>query len=161
MKTLIWIFSFLTIMTLSSMQQTTDVNGLLKKPETRREIFNAIQNDPQLMAEFMQNMHNNSYAMMMYYGNDTAAGKNAAYGNGRIPVMNQEQMINLMRNNPAMLRIMMGNMINAVASDSTFSREMVSMMYNHSMMMNYMGHMYNQHGMMGPGYGMGMYNRNR
>ncbi|HKK43403.1 MAG TPA: hypothetical protein VJ963_13395 [Bacteroidales bacterium] len=161
MKAFIWIFSLLTVISLSSMQQTTDVKGLLEKKETRQEIFNTILNNPHLMAEFMQDMHNNRYAMMMYYGNDTTGGKDAAWGKGQYPVMNQEQMLYLMKHNPGLLRTMMGNMISVAATDSTFSRDMVNLMYHNNMMMNYMGHMYNQNGMMGPGNGMGMYNRNR
>lgn len=65
MKSLVIIFSMVAFIAFSGYSQSADIKGLLEKPETRTEIFNAIFNNHELMTEFMKNMKGNEHAMMM------------------------------------------------------------------------------------------------
>ena len=46
--------------------------------------------------------------------------------------------MNMMHNNPGMMQMMMGNMMDVVSGNSTMSRNMVKLMYSHPQMMQYM-----------------------
>jgi len=161
MKTLIAIVAVLGIMVAYGFMQDSDVKAMLEKPDTRKEIINAILNDHNYMTEFIQAMHGNKHAMMMMNGNGEMSGNsnmmmnqgNGQMGmmNGQYPMMNQSEMMNMMHQNPAMMRMMMGNMMNTVSTDSAMSHNMVNMMYSHPQMMQMMMQMMHGNNMMNPG----------
>lgn len=66
MKTRLLIILSVFLLMLSAFTQDSRVNELLQNQESKKELFDAIQNDHQLMMEFMQNMHQNQHAMMMW-----------------------------------------------------------------------------------------------
>ncbi|VAW22796.1 hypothetical protein MNBD_BACTEROID01-1929 [hydrothermal vent metagenome] len=87
MKTIKLIFSMVVFIAFSGYSQNTDIKGLLDKPETRTEIFNAIVGDHGLMMELMKTMQGNEHAMMMMKGNNQmmkADGKMEMKGNNQM-----------------------------------------------------------------------------
>ena len=171
MKTLMVMISMFTLLTMNSFGQTKAINKLLENKDSRQELFNAIQNDHGLMSEFMQNMHGNQHAMMMW--NNTQMDKDNANGqmhgqhmmhqnesmngSGHPYMMNRNQMMDLMHNNPQMMQMMMNNMVNVSATDTVMSQHLVNQMMQHPQMMNMMN---NQEHMGNGGNGM-MMNRNQ
>jgi hypothetical protein len=72
---------------------------------------------------------------------------------GSSQIMDRGSMMNMMHQNPGMMQMMMGNMMDVVSSDSTMSRQMVNMMTSHPELMQMM-HRYNN-------MKMGAYNDNK
>jgi len=169
MKTLLAVISAIVIMGIYGFMQGSNVKELLEKPDTRKEIINTILNSHSYMTEFIQAMHGNEHAMMMMNGNGQMSGNNMMSGmsgnnmmnqgenqmgsmnNGQYPMMNQSQMMNMMHQNPQMMQMMMGNMMNAVSTDSTMSHNMVNMMYRNPQMMQMMMQMMHNNNMGNPG----------
>ncbi|MFB6318580.1 hypothetical protein [Saccharicrinis sp. FJH54] len=160
MKTLMVIISMFALMTMNSFGQTKTINKLLENKESKQELFNAIQNDHQLMSEFMQNMHGNQHAMMMWNNaqmngdneNSNMNGQHMMHQNGTMNdsaqqyMMNRSQMMSLMHNNPQMMQLMMKNMVNVSATDTVMSQHLVNQMMQYPQMMymmNHQGHMGN------------------
>ena len=75
MKTLISLITIFTFLTVKSYSQNSNVNALLEKQETRKEIINSILNNHNYMTEFIQEMHGNQHAMMMLNGNNQMTGR--------------------------------------------------------------------------------------
>jgi hypothetical protein len=170
MKTFIAIISAIVILVLYGFMQDSNVKDLLEKPETRQEVINTILNNHEYMTEFIQAMHGNRHAMMMMNGNGQMSGNNmmsgsnmmgnngsqaGMMGNSQYPMMNQSQMMNMMHQNPAMMQMMMGNMMNAVSTDSTMSHNMVGMMYRNPQMMQMMMQMMHNSNMWNSGASTG------
>lgn len=144
--------SMVLILSLSSFAQSETVDKVLKNQESKTELFNAIQNDHQLMMEFMQNMHGNQHAMMMWK-NDKMMGQQGKEMNQQhqmmgqehmmgedsdYPMMDKSSMMNMMHNNPVMMQMMMNNMVDVCATDSVMSHNMVDQMSQHPQMMQMM-----------------------
>ena len=142
MKTFLVIISMIGLLSFTSAgKDKKDVSSLLNNKQTRQEIFQAIQNNPQLMADFMQEMHGNQQALM---------------GQGNKQFMNQSYMLNLMKNHPEYMQQMMDSMIGASAKDSTWTRQMINQMARYPQMWQMMR--YRMNGMMG-NQGSGMMGR--
>ena len=138
------------ILSTSGFAQNSAVENVLKNQENKTELFNAIQNDHQLMTEFMQNMQGNQHAMMMWknqqmmgqnkeknqhqmMGQDHMMGEDADYS-----MMDKSSMMSMMHNNPVMMQMMMNNMIDVCATDSVMSHNMVNELSQHPQMMEMM-----------------------
>ena len=132
MKTFLVIISMIGLLSFTTTGQKKDVTKLLDNQQTRTEIFNAIQNNHELMNEFMNHMKGNQHAMMMWQGNTQ--------------FMNQKYMRNLMRNHPQAMRQMMNSMIGASATDSTWTNQMIKYMNQYPQMWQMMR--YHMNGMM-------------
>jgi hypothetical protein len=160
MKTLISIISIIAFITLNIYGQDKDVSTLLANPESRNEIINSILNNHDYMTEFIQAMHGNEHAMMMMNSGDNVEGNNQMMmgsGNhwgmsGDNQIMDRNSMMNLMHQNPGMMQMMMGNMMDVVSSDSTMTNQMVNMMTSHPEIMQSM-HRYNNDNTMESAHG--------
>ena len=145
MKTLIAIISAMLFLTVNSYGQNKTITRLLDNKETRQELFNTIQNDHELMMDFIQSMKGNQHTMTMMKNNNMMMG-NEGQGMNKYQMMNQSQMMNLMHNNPAMMEMMMSNMVNVSATDSTMTRKFINMMSQHPQMRGLMMNQMNQNG---------------
>jgi hypothetical protein len=174
MKTIITMISLMTILVINSYGQSTDIKALLQKPETRKEVFNAILNDHNYFTEFMGAMHGNQHAMAMWNnqnkmtgnsqvmgsqgqrgmnGQNTMTGNSQMMGsqgqmgmNGQNQMMDRSYMMNMMNHNPAMMKALMDRMMDVVSTDSTMSKNMISMMYSHPLMAQMMTKQENHNG---------------
>lgn len=177
MKTLISFITIFTVLTVNSCGQNSNVNALLEKPETRKEIISSILNNHNYMTEFIQEMHGNQHAMMMMNGNNQMMGNQSGMGmnssnqmmgnnsqmgmNGENQMMDRSYMMNMMNNNPGMMQMMMQNMMDVVSSDSTMTHSMVNMMYTHPQMRQMIMHQLNRTSMSGSESKMNMMNSKR
>jgi hypothetical protein len=176
MKTLISLITIFTFLTVKSYCQNSNVNALLEKPETRKEIINSILNNHNYMTEFIQEMHGNQHAMMMLNGNNQMTGNQGDMGmngsnqmmgnnnqmgmNGENHMMDRSYMINMMNNNPGMMQTVMQNMMDVVSGDCTMTHSMVNIMYNHPQMRQMFMQQLNHPGMSGSNGKMNMMNPN-
>ena len=140
------------ILSTAGFAQNKAVDNVLENQENKTELFNAIQNDHQLMMEFMQNMHGNQHAMMMWKNNQMMGqqgeemnqqhqmmGQGHMMGtDGDYPMMDKSSMMDMMHNNPEMMQMMMNNMVDVCATDSVMSRNMINQMSQHPHMMQMM-----------------------
>jgi len=175
MKALTLIITMVAFITLSSYKQDDKVDQLLQNQNTRKEVFNKILNNRELMIDFMNAMHGDQQAMMMWNQNyrhmqnnktDTndnysMRGHNNMMGryNGNHMMgsantndnsyMGYGPMMNQMMNNPNQMRGFMTNMMNTYGQDSTFVNNMAKIMANHPQLMNRAMHDYNQNDTMG------------
>ena len=179
MKALIVFFTMIAFITLSSYTPKDNVDQLLQKKETQKEIFNKILNSRELMLDFINTMHGNQQAMMMwnqnfqnpqnnetetnnnysmmgrnnmmggYYGNQMMGSANTGSNTNAYPYMGYGQMMNSMMNNPNLMLGFMTNMMNTYGQDSTFVNYMAKIMAGDSQLMNRAMHDYNQNGTMG------------
>ena len=179
MKALTLIITMVAFITLSSYKQDDNVDQILQNQNTRKEVFNKILNNRELMIDFMNAMHGNQQAMMMWNqdgshmqnnGTDTnnrSSMMGGYYGNHMMGSANNNEnstvgygpMMNQMMNNPQMMRGFMNNMMNTYGQDSTFVNNMAKIMAGNPQLMNRAMHDYNQNGTMGMsgshhGYGM-------
>jgi len=70
MKALTLIITMMAFITLSSFKQDDKkVDQVLQNQNTRKEVFNQILNNRELMIDFMNAMHGNQQAMMMWNQN--------------------------------------------------------------------------------------------
>lgn len=97
MKSLVIIFSMVAFIAFSGYSQSADIKGLLEKPETRTEIFNAIFNNHELMTEFMKNMKGNEHAMMMMEEDSKMMGHD-----GKMEMKEDHQMMEMCAQDSAM-----------------------------------------------------------
>ena len=156
MKTIMIMISMVTFLSFNSLGQNKEITKLLNNQETRKELFSAIQNDHELMTDFMQNAKGNQHAMMMMGQNGQMMGQNGQMGmNNKQQMMGQSDMMNMMHNNPEMMGMMMNNMISACATDSVMSRNLVHGMARYPQMRQMMKGYKNQQGTMGP-HGQGV-----
>jgi len=142
MKTIILVISVITVLSFNGYSQTTKVSELLKNKETRNETFNAILNNHELMMDFMAAMKGNEHAMMMMKGNNQMQNNE---GNLDMhpevqehQMMNHDQMMAKMKDNPEMMQKMMGNMMEMCEKDSAMRCKMADMMTQRPKMMNTM-----------------------
>lgn len=134
MKTLVIILSMVGLLTLTSCNQKTDPQSLLKDNNTRTELFAAIANNPKMMTQFMNTVQNNDGAMQMMQGNKQMMGKMMG-GNG---------MMNMMKNNPEMMK----NMSNMMSKDTSAMHGMMNTMMKDGEMMGMMVNMMHKDGLM-------------
>lgn len=135
MKTFLIIISMIGLLSCTNAEKDKkDITGQLNNQQTRQEIFQAIQNNPKLLTEFMQEMHGNQQAMMEQ---------------GNINFMNQQYMQNMMQTNPEFMQQIMDSMIGASAKDSMWTRQMINQMAQYPQMMQMMNGYMNSNGMMG------------
>lgn len=149
MKTLVFIFSMMTFLTLNSFGQDKKIANLLKNPENRIEIFNNILNNHEFMMEFMQSMQGNKHAMTMMQSNNEMMENKGGMG------MNKD---NKMKENPEMMQKMLGNMMDKCKQDSAACNKMTDMMTNHPEMMEMCIKKMKEKGMMDPDGKMKMMN---
>ena len=115
MRTIVIIFSMLTLLTFNGYSQNVDVKGLLDKPETQTEIFNAIVGDHKLMMDFMNVVKENEHAsMMMHERNHPMEKMKSKEGmsemSGKPHMMDQGEMMSMMKDNPEMMQMCMQKM---------------------------------------------------
>ncbi len=177
MKALIVTITMIAFITLSSYKQDDKVDQLLQKQDTRQEVFNKILNNRELMFDFMNAMHGNQQAMMMWnrnyrhmqnnstdtntnysrMGHNQMMGRyNGNHMRGSANTNNDDnynmgygQMMNQMMNSPNLMRGFMTNMMNTYGQDSTFVNNMAKIMADHPKLMNRAMHDYNQNSTMG------------
>jgi hypothetical protein len=118
MKKLVIILSVISLVTISSCKQETDVNALLKNAETRSEILNGLAGNHESMTEFMEVMMKNNHAKMMMQGNK-----------GMINMMMQPDHMQMMKDS-IMMHAMMGKMV----KDGNMMHHMMQMMHKEGMM---------------------------
>lgn len=153
------IFSILTLVTFNSYSQKVDVKGLLDKPETRNEVFNAISGNHELMMDFMKSIKGNEHAMMMMKENNQMEGQV-----GNMEMKNEHQMMDsgnmmgMMKNNPEMMQKMMGNMMEMCKQDTSMRSKMANMMVKQPEMMQMCMQKMKENGMMGADGKMKMMN---
>ena len=162
MKTLLIIISAVAILAAAAFTQDPGVKQLLEKPGTRKEIINTILNNHDYMSEFIQALHANPHAMTMLNGNGGMMGSQGRMGmtgnsqmmnnqgsmgmNGNNSMMSESYMMNLMHNNPGTMHMIMGNMMNAVATDTSMTNYMIRRMANNPEMLQMMiQHLNNMH----------------
>ncbi|MHB9142850.1 MAG: hypothetical protein ACYC25_13325 [Paludibacter sp.] len=139
MKTIILIISVVSMFSFNGYSQTTKTSDLLKNKETRNETFNAILNNHELMMDFMDAMKGNKHAMMMMQGNNQMMDNDTKMEMGQEhQMMNHDQMMAKMKDNPEMMQKMMGNMMEMCEKDSAMRCKMVDMMTQHPKMMKTM-----------------------
>lgn len=120
MKTLAIIFSIVGIITLNSCGPKTDSSAILENPETRTEIFTAIADNHDYMAEFMENMQNSEHAMQMMEGNENMMGNNGMQTMMKDSLMMHSMMGEMMQNGE-----MMANMMKMMKENGMMSEECV------------------------------------
>jgi hypothetical protein len=169
----------IAFITLSSYTQKDNVDQLLQKQDSRKEVFNKILNNRELMIDFMNAMHGNQHAMTMwnqnyrhmqnnrtdtnnnysmmgqnnmmgrYNGNNMMGSANTNDNDNDNSYMGYGQMMNRMMNNPNLMQGFMTNMMSTYGQDSTFVNNMATIMANNPRLMNRAMHDYNQNGTMG------------
>lgn len=150
MKTLLIIISMLLFFTINSCSQNEETARLLNNKVTRQEVFNSIQNNHDLMNEFMQNAKGNQHAMMMMQGNNQMMGQTGQMGmNNEQKMMGKSYMMDMMHNNPEMMQMMMNNMVSVCATDSVMSGNLLHTMAQYPLMMRMMRNPMNYEGKMG------------
>jgi len=139
MRTIVIIFSMLTLLTFNGYSQNVDIKGLLDKPETQTEIFNAIVDDHELMMKFMNVVKENEHATMMMHDINhpmekmkSKEGMSEMSGNNKM--MDHSEMMS-MKDNPEMMQNMMDNMMDMSDEDSIMRCKMADMMILHPQMM--------------------------
>ena len=105
---------------LGGCSQNTDVNALLQNPDTKQEVFSTIAGDHQTMMDFMNTMMDNEHAMMMMKGNEKMRGM----------MMNQGNMMSMMKDNPDMMH----NMMSGMMKDGNMMSDMMQMMQQQGIM---------------------------
>lgn len=110
MRTLVIIFSIITLVAVSSCNQKTDTNAILENSETRSEILKTITGNHNYMMEFMESMHNNEHAMQMMQGNQKMMGM-MMKGNGMKMMMKDSMMTKNIMHSMMKDGKMMGNMM--------------------------------------------------
>lgn len=156
--TLVLIFSMMTFLTLNSFGQDKKIAGLLENQANRTEIFNAILSDHNLMMEFMQAMKGNEHAMMMMKGNNPMMEKDGKMEMTPEQLVSQHEhqmmghgdMMGMMKENPEMMRNMMGNMMDMCKQDSAMCSKMADMMTDSPEIMEMCMKKMKEKGMMGP-----------
>ncbi len=150
------IFVAVLLLTVNGYSQSTSVNAILDKPETRNEVFNTILGDHQLMTEFMTAMKGNDHAMMMMQNSDSQMKEmKGMKENGGMESSSTEhkmhpgEMSGMMKDNPEMMMNMMGNMMDMCEKDSVMGNKMANMMSDHPEMMKMCMEKMNEKGMMG------------
>ena len=179
LKALTVLITMIAFITLSSYKADNKVDQLLQNKNSRKEVFNKIMNNRELMIDFMNAMHGNQQAMMMwnqnyrhmqsngtnadnnypmmnhnsmmggYYGNQMMGSAGTSDNNNNNSYMGYGQMMNQMMNNPNLMRGFMTNMMNTYGQDSTFVNNMAKIMAGNPQLMNRAMHDYNQNGTMG------------
>jgi hypothetical protein len=140
-RTITTIFVAVLLLTVNGYSQNTDVKTLLDKQETKKEVFNTILGDHQLMMEFMTAMKGNEHAMMMMQNSDSQMkemkGMNedgAMKSSSTEHKMHQGEMMGMMKDNPEMMKKMM----EMCMKDSTMRCAMAEMMSQQPEMMKSM-----------------------
>jgi len=148
MKTLALTLTMITLLTFNGLGQSKEIKTLLDKPETRKEVFNTIMNDHELMMDFMNQMKGNQHAKMMMNENSQMKPQDVKMDmKGDHQMMGHENMMNMMKNNPEMMQKMMSNMMEMCEKDSTMRDRMTDMMAQHPEMMQKCMQMMNEKGM--------------
>ena len=144
--------------------QDKEIKGLLDNEKSRTEIFNTIQNDHQLMTEFLNKAETNDHAMMMMknhnsmhegsmgnmHGNDEShmmhgsEGTQMMHGSGDNQGMMQgsgthsemmHQMMGMMKEDPELMPEMMDQMMNMCPENPEVCDHMAEVMSQHPKMM--------------------------
>ncbi len=93
MKALTLIITMIAFITLSSYTQKDNVDQLLQKKDSRNEVFNKIMNNRGLMLDFMNAMHGNQQAMMMWNQNYRHMQSNGTETNNNYSMMGRGYMM--------------------------------------------------------------------
>lgn len=116
---------FALVILFASCQSNTDVEQILSKSETRKEIMDSIANNSDMSNEMMGAMMNNKNSMMMMQGNEKM----------RMMMMeNHSAMMKMMKDNPAKMQSMMTDMMETAKGDTAMMSGMCkAMMTNQEM----------------------------
>lgn len=161
MKTTVFILSMLTVFAISGFGQNSNIPELLKKKDSRTEIFNTIMNDHELMTDFINAMKGNQHAMMMMKGNNMMGHDenvrnegNMGHGHqmmmGHAQMMDHDQMMQMLKDDPDFMNGMMGAMMDMCKHDSTYCYNFAETMTEYPGMMQMGMHRMKEKGMMGP-----------
>ncbi|MFO7934042.1 MAG: hypothetical protein R6U78_08170 [Bacteroidales bacterium] len=129
MKRLAIIISMTAFVAFSSFSQDTGARELLSKQEIKKEIFNTILNDHQLMTEFMEAMQENEHAMAMM------KERNQMMGDDELMYMHRDShMRSAMRTwcDQESMHPVTGHMRKMQGTDSTWYRSMPHMAVRHT-----------------------------
>ena len=114
---------FLFLLLISSCNtnaQKQTAEEMLKDSVKQKEIFIAIYSDHTQMTQFMQGMMQNEHAMQMMAGN-------------------HQMMMDMMKKDTSMCKMMMGNMMDSMEKDSPLCKMMCKQMMNNGHMKGMMG----------------------
>ena len=161
MKTTVFILSMLTVFTICGFGQNSNIPELLNKKDTRTEIFNTIMNDHDLMMDFIDAMKGNQHAMMMMKGNNMMGQDEEMRNEGSMEHGNQmmehgnqtvdhAQMMQMLKDDPTLMKDMMGVMMERCKQDSTFCSILAETMTECPGMMQMGMHKMKENGLMGP-----------
>lgn len=115
------------ITSIVSCQSKADVNSILSKTDTRKEIIDKIADDSTMSNEMMTAMMNSKNGKMMR--------------DGKMPMVmmeNHEAMMKMMKENPGMMHTMMMNMMEACKNDTSMMSGMCKKMMENPQMMDMM-----------------------
>ncbi len=129
------------ITSIVSCQSKVDVNSILSKADTRKEIMDKIADDSTMSNEMMTTMMDSKNGEMMR--------------DGKLPMVmmeNHDAMMKMMKENPGMMHNMMMNIMEACKNDTTMMSGMCKKMMENPQMMDIMQKM--------KGKNMGMGNMN-
>jgi hypothetical protein len=117
----------------SSCQSGTDVTQVLSRPESRKEIMDSIAVNSAMSQEMMEIIWNSK------------SGRAMMQGNGKMPgrlMENYEGMMNMIRNNPAMMQNLMSDMMDAAKIDSSMMSSMANVIMRNPQMIDMMKNMH-------------------
>ncbi|TDD97524.1 hypothetical protein [Flavobacterium cellulosilyticum] len=119
---------FAIVVLLVSCQTKTDVNKILSNQNTKIAIMDTIANNSNLSIEMMGIMMNN--------GNDKMIKMMGHENRNTMMMQNQEIMIKMMENNPAMMQSLMSRMLEKFKGDTLMISAMSSIIIKNQQMMD-------------------------
>lgn len=131
MKTLQKITLFIAVVALfASCQSNPDVEKIFSNQDTKKAIFDKIANDSNLSKEMVETMMNSNNGKMMMLGNDNLTMSEMMENHGK--------MMKMMRDDPAMMKSMMSDMMETCKSDTAMMSSMCKNMMESPQMMDMM-----------------------
>lgn len=129
MKTHVIILLVFGFISLNSCNRYEDPKVTLQDPEKRIEFFNAIAENQDYIAEFMETMQNNEIASQLMHGNKKLM-EMIMKGNSMQMMIKDSIIMNDMMNNKEMMQSIMDEMM----KDGNMVGNMMQMMYEKGMM---------------------------
>jgi len=121
LQNVVYLFLFLLLISsCNTNAQKQTAEAMLKDSVKQKEIFNAIYSDHTQMSQFMQGMMQNEHAIQMMAGN-------------------HQMMMDMMKKDTSMCKMMMGNMMDMMEKDSSMCKMMCKQMMNNGHMKGMMG----------------------
>lgn len=149
MKTITILIATLTLLALNVYSQKKDVKGLLDNEETRTVIFNTIVNDHGMMMDFIKIARENEHSAMMLRNSNNPKIEKLKMKKGRVEMSSKDSTMSMMKENPEMMKKMMGKMMDICEQDFSMCNNMANMMIEHPEMMKMCMQKMKEKGMMG------------